>query len=157
MTRMKKTPCSLSALAVVIFIAPARADFDVEILSGTGLTNVTAGPTHSATGTPATIGADELITSLTTSGSAELNTGVGGAEPGDITSMDISIIGTVGLGAAGTLTLDAANNIDLGMGDILLDSTTAFAPGIILNSLGSINLDGLAEFGDRLVQFVLFL
>ena len=147
MTRLRKAASSLLVLAAILSTGPAYADFDVEILAGAGSTNITAGPAHSATGTPASIGVDELITTLTTSGSVELNTGVGGAEPGNITSLGISISGTTGLLAPGGLTLDAANNIDLGLGGILFDSTTAFAPDIDLTAGGSINLGAIESTG----------
>lgn len=127
----------------------ARAQaWDVEVLSGTGLNNVAVGPVHSATGTPATIGSDELINSLNAIGFAELNTGTGGPGPGNIFSSDISISGVYTFSPPGVLTLDADNNINLGLGGILLSATGVDAPGITLNAPGDIVLDGLKSTSD---------
>jgi hypothetical protein len=129
---------------------PVRAAFDVELVTGSGATNISqVGLVYSATGTAATVGVDDLFATLNTLGSAELNTGDGGAEPGDISSANFSITGVYTFATSGTLWLNAAAGIELGTGSISFHATGLDAPGVRLTATNNnINLHALTSTSD---------
>jgi hypothetical protein len=105
----------LTVWMLVSFLAGSvQAAYNISIQAGSGSTNMNeAAGVFSPTNTPASVGADMLISRFNALGAFELNTGTSGAESGDITSSNGSIAGTNNLATPGTFSINAAGQINL--------------------------------------------
>ncbi|THD06478.1 filamentous hemagglutinin N-terminal domain-containing protein, partial [Rhodanobacter lindaniclasticus] len=110
---------------------------NIDIVAGNGNTNINAADPFVSTDDGASLGVDLITEALAGGASVTITTGTGGAntEPGDITlDADLDYDGT----GAGTLTLDAAN--DIVINNSISDSDIATVDSLNLSLLAGNNI-----------------
>ncbi|MDP1647255.1 MAG: YDG domain-containing protein, partial [Rubrivivax sp.] len=96
--------------------------YDITIVQGVGAaTNMSGAPDFESTGSPAVLYAGSIVTALVST-DVTVTTGAGGAEAGNIVMNGVTMFPS--LSAARSLTLDAANDIDM-VGSVIGSSGTS--------------------------------
>ena len=132
---------------------------DIEIVAGSGNTNIPAADPFTSTGDSAQLGIDLLIAALSGGQSVTVQTAAGGSQDGDITlSTALDVEDTTG---TNTLTLDAHRNIVIeapitdaagGAGlNLVLDAGNGGAGGVIVGSELTLRGGSLRTDGDFVV------
>ena len=132
---------------------------DIEIVAGSGNTNIPAADPFTSTGDSARLGIDLLIAALSGGQSVTVQTAAGGSQDGDITlSAALDVEDTTG---ANTLTLEAHHNIVIGAPitdaaggaslNLVLDAGNRGDGGVVVGSDLTLRSGSLRTDGDFVV------